>query len=270
MAISVFDFDHYGEFVKSWLKTQPRGGHGLRRKMADAIGRQSVFVSQVLHGDADLSLSQAQNLAQWMRLGLGETHQFLLLVQKSRADSENLKSYFSEQIQACRKQHLDLKTRLRGRVEDIPENDRARYYSSWYYGAIRLLTAIPEYQTAESITARLNLPSETVLGVLQYLVDLGLIEEKDGRYQITSRDIFLGKDSAMIGRHHANWRIRALDSFAREREDELHYSTAVVISEADADKIKRQLLAAIEANRTTVRESGSEELYCVSLDFFRV
>jgi hypothetical protein len=67
-----------------------------------------------------------------------------------------------------------------------------------------------------------------------------------------------------------NWRLRGMQSFDRERPEELHYSTAVVISEGDAEKIKRQLLDSIEKHRELVKESGTEELFFVGVDFFRV
>lgn len=269
MKKSVFEFNQYPAFLSAWILDQPRKGHGLRTKMAEALGRQNVFLSQVLHGDAHLTLTQAQTLTEWMGLSEAETHFFLLLVQHARADSAKLQAYFQKQIEAIREKNQQIRHRLEGKAEAIPEKDRLRYYSAWYYGAIRILTAIPGFQGKNEIARRLSLPLELVTNVLEFLTELGLVMREGDRYKISSKDIFLGNDSALVSRHHTNWRLRLMQSLERERKEELHYSTAVVISEKDAEKIKRQLLDAIEANRKLVADSGTEELYCVCVDFFR-
>lgn len=270
MNKTIFEYRAYGAYLTDWIHAQPRKGHGVRLKLAEALGRQSVFISQVLHGDAHLSPAQAQLLAEWMQLSEGETHYLILLVQQARADTAKLREYYEAQLARIREENLNLQKRLRGQTESVPEKDRLRYYSAWYYAAIRLLTAIPAFQSRAAIAKRLQLPLESVSQVLDFLLQLGLVERRGDQFAITSKDVFLGNDSALISRHHLNWRLRGMQSLERERADELHYSTAVVISEKDAEKIKRQLLDAIEANRKLVRESGSEELFFVGLDFFRV
>jgi uncharacterized protein (TIGR02147 family) len=270
MNKSIFAYSTYISFLKDWIGSQPRNGHGLRLKMAELLGRQSVYISQVLHGNADLSSSQAQLLAEWMGLSEKETHFLLLLVQHARSDTQKLAAYYSAQLARVHEENLNLQQRVKGKVENIQEKDRLRYYSAWLYPAIHLLTAIPDYQNRLEIARRLQLPQETVSEVLEFLLSLGLVEQKGDRFLITSNDIFLGNDSALISRHHMNWRIRSMQSFEREKVDELHYSTAAVISEKDAVKIKLQLLEAIEKNRKLVKDSGNEELFCISLDFFRV
>ncbi len=229
-----------------------------------------MFISQVLHGDAHFSLSQAQDVAEWMQFSAAETHFFLLLVECARADTEKLREYFRAQIRKVRDENLELTKRLEGQVEAIPEADRLRYYSAWYYPAVRLLCAIPKYQSRAQMVQRLQLSSEVVAKALDFLLQLKLIERQGDRFVIVSRDVHLGTDSALISRHHQNWRLRCMQNLEQATPNEIHYSTAVVISEKDAEKIKRQLLDAIEKNREIVRQSGSEELYCVNLDFFRV
>lgn len=269
MKKSVFDFSDYSAFLTAWVQAHPKKGHGMRTKMAEAIGRQNVFISQVLHGDAHLSPSQAQLLAEWLGLSKAETHYFLLLVHLARADTAKLRAYYQEQLNSIREKNQQIRHRLEGKAEAIPEKDHLRYYSAWYYGAIRILTAIPAYQSKPEISQRLGLPLDLVSAALEFLTELGLVQQNGDQFKITSKDIFLGNDSALISRHHMNWRTRAMQSLERESKHELHYSTAVVISEKDAERIKRQLLDAIEANRKLVAESGTEELYCVCIDFFR-
>lgn len=269
MNKSIFEYLEYREFLGDWIRSQPKKGHGIRTKLAEALGRQSVFISQVLHKDADFSLSQAQTAGEWMQLDRAELQFFLLLVQYARADTEKLRRYFQQEIAELKEKNLVLKNRLSGQIQNIPDEARARYYSAWYYAAARLLTAIPEFQTRNQIAKRLQISGELTDKVLSFLVEIGMVERSGHDFKITSNHIFLGNDSALIAQHHTNWRLRAMQSLEREEKNEVHYSTAVVISKADAEKIKRQLLDAIEENRKLAAESGSEELYCVTVDFFK-
>lgn len=270
MNKSVFEFTSYIEFLQAWIQEQPRGGHGIRLKLAQLIQKQSVFISQVLHGDINLSLSQAKKIAEWIELSAKELDYFLLLVQIARADGNEIKDYFEKQASELKQKNLHLKERFASAAKEIEEEIRVRYYSTWYFAAVRLLTAIPAYQSKQEISQRLQLPLAATEEILDFLETNGLVNRTSGKYAISSKDLFLGNDSPLISRHHANWRLRALTALDREQKDELHYSTAVVISTADAEKIKRILVRAIEEKRNAVKASGNEELFCVNVDFFKV
>ena len=79
----------------------------------------------------------------------------------------------------------------------------------------------------------------------------------------------LGNDSALISKHHTNWRLQALRSMDHETKDDLHYSSAITISHKDAVKIKAMLVDSLENIRKVVHPSFAEDLYIFNMDFFR-
>jgi len=267
---SIFDYSDYQTFLNAWIVSQPKKGHGTRSKMAETLGKQSAFLSQVLHGTLDLSLSQAQTLGNWMKLSASELDFFLLLVQISRADTVDLKNYFKNQLARIREDQLELHKRLEKKTPQIELADQHRYYSAWYYGAARILTAIPKYQNKQALFARLGLHHEIGNRALDFLVKLGLIHQEGNSFKISSKDVFLPKTSDLVSRHHANWRMRAIQSLDREAPAELHYSSVSAISEKDLAAIKKILIEAIEKCKPVIRDSPSEELYCVNMDLFEV
>lgn len=74
----------------------------------------------------------------------------------------------------------------------------------------------------------------------------------------------------MISKHHANWRLQAIQSLEREQPDELHYSSAVTISKEHVPEIRKILVGAIEQVRAIVKNSPEKCLYCYSFDLFEV
>lgn len=73
----------------------------------------------------------------------------------------------------------------------------------------------------------------------------------------------------MISKFHTNWRVQAIRSLDREEfGQDLHYSSAISIAEADFPRIKGMLVKAIEEIKAVIRESEAEAAYSFSLDLF--
>ena len=115
---------------------------GLRKQMAEHIPVHTTFVSQVLKGRAEFSLEQAQSINEFLGHTEDEGEYFILLILKDRAGVRTLKKRFETKIKAMRDLRLNIQNRL-GVKETITEEDRNRFYSNHYYGAIHVLAAIP-------------------------------------------------------------------------------------------------------------------------------
>ena len=68
-------------------------------------------------------------------------------------------------------------------------------------------------------------------------------------------DIFLGNDSPLTPKVHANWRVRSIDSLERETQQELHYSSVVSLSASD---VKQLLDVLSEAKIPTFAREGTK------------
>ena len=101
----LFEYSSYKDFITS--KVGPRNGRkGVRGAIARALGCQPTYISQILYAKAHLSLEQAEALTKFFGLTTDEAHFFLLLVQRERAGTQNLKTYFNGQIERVREQRL--------------------------------------------------------------------------------------------------------------------------------------------------------------------
>jgi transcriptional regulator with XRE-family HTH domain len=104
------------------------GGKAMRRgtkaQLAEAAECQSTYISQVLHGKAQLSPEQAERIARYLKLGKEETNFFMLLVHKERAGSKELKNYYLTQIEERVVQRMNVVNRL-GAQNTLSEEQHA-------------------------------------------------------------------------------------------------------------------------------------------------
>lgn len=269
MKKSLFDFSNYKEYLQLKIEFEAEIQKSYRTKLCDYIGIQASYLSQVINGKPNLTLEQAFKLCDFFTFDQSETKYFLLLIEKERAGTKDLENYFLNQIREFQQTRFDLKKRLK-KTEDISEEDQHKYYSTWFYSAIYVLISIPEFQTKNAIASRLGLPMEIVNEALNFLESCGLVDVQKGRYQVTKKSLHLNRDSIFIQRHHINWRSQSLQSVEKNLKNDLHYSTVLAISKNDFDKIKEVYIKAIEEGRHIIGPSKEEEIYCITLDLFKL
>jgi uncharacterized protein (TIGR02147 family) len=269
MSKSVFNFRDYKAFIEEKIASFPNKGWGIRSQLAEFMNSQTAFISQVLNGNANLSLEQAEKVNEFFDHTRDESHYFLLLVQYARAGTSTLQSYFEEQMRQILEARLVLKNRLDVK-QNLSREDQAIYYSAWYYAAIHILLTIPKYRTPEAMSRYLDLPVQRIIEVLEFLASVGLAEQGQEGWKIGSTRIHLSNDSPMISKHHTNWRMKAIQALEKDRDDALHYSSCISISRENAFQIKSRLIKEIEECKQIIWDSKEEELYGLSLDFFKI
>lgn len=267
--MNIFEFTDYKPYLSVKISTDAQSTKGYRSQLVEAVGCQLSYLSQVLNGKPDFTLEQAFRLNQFFGHSKEESKYFLFLIEASRAGTHDLKSYFYEQAHELREARLNLKKRFVD-TQDILEKDQSRYYSSWFYSAIYVILSIPEYQNPKLIAARLNLPLDLVLETIEFLEGCGLIANKAGAYVPTKRNIHLHRESDFIRRHHINWRSQSLQSTEKNLKEDLHYSTVIAISKADSQRIKEILAKSIEEAGNVMKPSIEEEIYAMTMDFFKL
>lgn len=271
MDKDIFSYKDYKAYLQALIASKPKGGRGIRMAMAIAIGSPVSHISQVLGGKSQLSMEQAEGINEFYGHTPEEANFFLLLVQYARAGSQGLKKRLGNQIQQILEKRLVLKERL-GVKTILSIEDQTTFYSSWIYGAIHVMLTIDKFQTKEAISHYLGISIQHTAEILEFLVSIGLaVQKENGHFTVGTSRIHLGNDSPMISKFHTNWRIKAISSMEKERlKEDLHYSSAITISEADMMRIKGLLVKNIEEIKAIIKDSKEEGVHCFSLDFFRI
>ncbi|MGE5087138.1 MAG: DUF4423 domain-containing protein, partial [Bacillota bacterium] len=219
---NIFDFeDHYSYLNERFSSSNlPRGTKG---RFANYVRIQPAFLSQVLRQKYPLSLEQADLANSYFEHTAEESDFFLLLVSRDRANSASLRKHFTRQIQQAHKRRLEIVERL-GRKNEISEEAKGTYYSSWIYAAAHVATTIPGLRKLGAIKEYLNVSHDVLLKVLQFLQDHNLITREGDEFLSTQNWIRLDRLSPHIIKLHTNWRQKAIQNFDLQNEHDLHYS----------------------------------------------
>jgi uncharacterized protein (TIGR02147 family) len=267
-ASTIFECADYKEYLRSKVGG-PHQKKGVKSAMARALGCQPTYITHILNAQANLSLEQAEALNLFFAHTKEEGQMLLLMVLRDRAGTHTLKANFQEQIDQLQASRLVLTKRL-GQRNTLTEEQRATFYSVWYFLATQIGLTIPSWRTHEALAKNLGLPSPRVAEVLQFLCEAGLVKKNGDQFVPTETQIRLGKDSHHILKHHSNWRVKALEALEHEGINDLHYSSVVSLSEKDVVRIKNILLDQLKENLKIIGASKEEKLYGLNIDFYNL
>jgi uncharacterized protein (TIGR02147 family) len=269
MKTSVFAHKDYRSFLKETIAAKDGTSRGFKSRLAEELGCQRTFISQVLSGNADFNSDHADAFCRMIGLEDEESDFFLTLVSIARAGSEKLKSRLHRKLEALKEQQSVLKNRFKEK-KTLSVDDQHEYYSTWLYGAIRVLLSIPKYQSRSAVESYFRLPPERIHSALQFLLSRQLIVEKGKRLETGVQHMYLGNDSKLVIKHHTNWRLKAIDSMEFERPTDLHFSSVYSLSREDAAFVRERLMDALKEVRDKIKPSPEECMYTLCLDYFEV
>ena len=266
--MNIIEYNDYQKLLKDLMDKHPKGGHGCQTKLAKKIGCQQAYLSRVISYKAHLSSDQVVAVAEFFLLDTIETDYFFFLHLANRSSNDHLKKFYEAKLKEASAKQLNISKRIRT-FETLDLKNTAIYYSDWTYQAIHAATAVKAYQNIPSIAKRLNISEMKVQKVLQFLIGIGAVEEKNHQYRNIKAFLHLSSDSDFICQHHRNWRIKSMESL-KNPENNMYYSSVISCSEMDSQKIKEIMMNSIKEIRKIIKESRDENIFCYNLDFFNI
>lgn len=266
-SFSVFEFDSYKKFISTWIENQPNQGRGQILKIAKSISVHTTLMSQVLGGNRDFSPEQVYGIALYMGLGKIETEYLVSLVHIERAGTFEYKNYHILKNKELKKQSLQISERLETK-KVLTDLERSIFYSYWYYMAIWVYISVGNGQTIEQICQQFNLERALVNEVISFLINSRLAKEENGKYKNLHQHIHLEYGSPYLGRHHANWRVKALEKSEKMTNEELMFTSPFSVSKKDFERIREELVKTIQTTSKIIKKSPEEDIACLNLDLF--
>jgi len=246
--VTVFDFEDYREFLKAITHKLSSEKAGEMSRMAKALKVSTSFLSQVLQGNKNFSHDHAFLLSKYLRM----------------TDFEH--RYLIELVNLARATHPELKEITRVHMKEY--RDRA-YPLSGIPSAGQLLTGIKGFQTVEAISKRLGIEAAAAKQILNFLTDVGFCVRSGQTFGVGTRRTHLEKRSSLRSRHHSSWRLKSLDHFNNESEDEVFFTFPMRIDEETFALLSTRLKELMKEINALVAKSGNETLACCNIDFFR-
>ncbi len=261
--MSVFQYLDYKEYLKNRLSK------GEKSLFAQAVGCSPSYFSQVLQGKPQLTPEQGVRANRFLSHSKVEAQYFMLILQRTRAATQELEDFFHEQILALRREQEKIRAHI-GPTEEISDQAKAIYYSSWTYPALHMLLSLPGSSDIDFLAHKLGLARQELEKKITVLVTLGLVKKHKNSYELTQQRIHISTDSPHLTAYHTQSRVRAIDSVSRAQEGDLHFSSFICHSHADAAKIKAVIKECISRVEETYRPSKEEAVFAFNLDYFEV
>jgi len=268
--MNIYNFSDYKKFVQNWLKEQPKKGHGLYAKIAEALDVSAVMISQVFSGSKNLSLEHAYLLADFLGLNLNEKNYFLLLVNFDKAGSQKLREHFHNEIKQIQKQKTENLKEIVGEDISLSETDKAIFYSSWLYSAIRLQTSLDDFQSVDALAKKFQLPRDEILRKLQFLVEKKLCVHTSVGYQMGPQRTHLEAGSPYVKSRQTSWRVKAFEKMEMPKSSYLFYTAPMSISENQYTELRKRITELIAELGTKVTQEKPEKLACLNIDLFDI
>ncbi len=255
----IFEYPSYKEFIVARVKAMPKKGFGQFRKIAQTLRIHTTRISQIVHGPAHFTPEQSAALCRYFGMNQLEAEYFLALVELERSGTEELREHIKAKMTSLRERAAELVHRVpRERVLSEPE--QAVFYSTWQYPALHLATMIDEYKSIDALSARFSLPREKVRQILDFLLSTGLcVKDKKGKFEPGTRLTHLERSSPLIVRHHANWRLKAMQRQENLGTNDLSYSAPAVVSGEDQKHIRELAAQFVENFLKVVKNSKPDQ-----------
>lgn len=268
--MDLFGFEDYKKYLNQILDQPPIGGHGARARLSQALSCQTAYTAQVLRGQAQFTLEQAEKVNVFLKHSEEEAQYFLLLVQLARAGSAELVKRIRTQLKKYKEDRQNLGKRFK--IKDIlGGEEQARYFSEWYYAAVHALASTKGFENSDQIAQYLKLPRAKVQEVIRFLVETGILKkQRTGGWDVGSTRLHLKRESTLINRHHTNWRLKAVQSLEDYKTEDLHYSSIISVAEADRERIMSLVVELIEKSAKIINETEPTGASALCLDLFRL
>lgn len=257
------------DILKAWIKSQPREGYGVANKLAIKLNISTVLMSQILSETRNLQLEKAFELADIMSLDPNEKEYFLTLTELQNAGTEKLRKYFQNKVSILKAKFSEVKENVRNE-KVLSESAKALFYSNWLYSAIRLSTDISETKTVKALADKFQISIDEVSTMLEFLVEHGLCIKIGNQYSMGVKNTHLGTGSPWLLSRQLQWRMKAQQSMEKANSKNLFYTGPMVLSKNDIEKIHTALVKMIKDCTEIARDSDSQKLYCLNIDWFEV
>lgn len=260
------EFSNYRTFIREYLNKRAPKGRGEIVKLAEFVRVHPTFVSKVLAGSKEFNMEQSFAVANFLELTTMERKYFLLLVQKDRAGTKELRDYYKSELEEIKKSLLMVSNRLKEH-RSLSEEDRAIFYSSWLYLGVQLYCSIGSGKKLEDVCAYFSMGRQKALGILTFLNNKNLVIEEKGRYRLGTQHTHLPSDSPFIIRHHMNWRTKGLQGHESLSSEELAFTAPMSIAKKDFDVIREKVMTCIKESIDVAKASEAEEVAFLNIDW---
>lgn len=267
--ISPFKHSNYKEFLQN-LVNSPTSSRGLQSRLAKAMNCQAAYLSQVLRGKVDLTEDHGIKLVRYLKYNPLEADYFFILLRLGRAATPELRTYLEERRLELLTHQDDLANKVGAKSARDTESFLAKYFSSWIPLTLHVATSSKHCQSIDELARRFHLSEALVAENLFFLEKFGLVKRVGELWKFSGESIHLPKTSALNESFQVSLRTQVIKSIQEKSKEDLHFSSVFTIDKKSYKDILEICNKAIEDSHIVIHDSGTEEVYSLNIDLFRM
>lgn len=277
---NIFHLNDYREALKSLVLQKKRllGQRFSFQSLATACKIQKTYLSKVLNThSAHLSADQLYLCCEYTGLSSTQTDFLLLLQELERTGLKNRAEKIKKKINLIRKESLSastvIETKKNTNIDNLNAKPFAQEWEQYYLEPLCQIIfvglRIQKYQIKVLHLARdLKISKKKLMDILFTLQKLGLIYEVQGKWIAHNTPLHLPETSPLIHSFRSEMRLYALSKMKElNKEEFLGFSAVFTTDEKIAHTIRLKLLELIKEAQNLTKNSKSEKIYQLNLDF---
>ncbi len=226
----IFTYTDYRQYIKDFCNemriAKPFFSY---RYIGQKAGLKSTgLLSWIVMGKRNISAHLIHKLSKIFKLNAKEAGYFEILVNYNQSKQIEEKQFYLQKMVSIKKIRAD-----------VVDQDRAAFYSQWYYSAIREIIAISPIKNEEQIASILRPPikKSEARDALDLLVRLGMVRKNAKGVYIRTNAVLTSSpaiDTAIIHNFQFNTMQLAQSSLHRFSKDERDVSTVTLSCDQDS------------------------------------
>lgn len=265
---TVFEYSDYRLFLREYYEAARAKDKKFSFRFFSRLAgfKSSGTILKVMNGQTNLSVEAIQNLVVALKFNREESEFFENLVRFNQAKTSQERELYAKNL---------LKSQTYRKLKPLsPAN--FKYFSQWFYAAIRELVELPGFKEDPEWIAEKFMGQISVMdakAALQELQNLGMISrDSNGRLKIVDQHVTSGDEVSFAGvagchRQFLNLASESIDLISREKRDISAMTLGVSAEMAAKVKImiqdfRKQLVETIGSDK------DSEMVYQLNMQFF--
>jgi uncharacterized protein (TIGR02147 family) len=270
--MNIFDFDSYISVLNEMIKLNSHV-RGYKSQLAKAAQCQNSYFSLILGNKADLNLDQASALADFWELNNSEAEYFINLLSLARASTDSFKARLNDRNKELREQYAIYRLpKVVTSIQDVrlSREDQTFFLQHWLCPAVLTLLRFPKTETAEKVAEFLEVSVSVVIPIIDRLIKMGLLRQKDGRY-IPEENLILVNNHSDLTLLHSSLQERSKFKNSFSTRNNLRYSYSGTLSKEKFEALKTSFQEMVRAQLLELHEDqGGETLVGFCYDIFEV
>lgn len=265
---TIYEYQSARRFVLDAVAEKRKSGEPFSiRRWAKEMGLNShAHLVMLLSGKRNLTLKHVPALAQGLRLSTPERLYFQAMIQFENAKAPEEKSLFELWLS-------DLRPRGSLKIREVEEY---RLIADWIHMAILAMSGLKNAPlTLAKIHSKLGhrFSRHEILSAIERLLDLGILEEKDGAYtthfdRVTTRDDISNRGAREYHKQVARLAIEAVD--AQDPLEREFQSLALSVPKGKIPLAKEMIRKFRTQFSQAMAQEKGDEVYQMNLQFFRL